>query len=101
KAVIFILNQLGYVRGKLSLYDFASQKVDTKFPMDYGKFVVIYLKLKYSQEELSDDEKKQIRNFGNQFHLSITREVPVFKLITGFINFPVIIRYIRNNKRVK
>lgn len=71
-----------------------AKRADEKFKSEFSRFVLVYLKLKYSQQQLSESENLEIRNYNaifrsvlNQslsFGMKLKRWFNVFKMLRYF-----------------
>ncbi|MBL7766550.1 MAG: transglutaminase domain-containing protein [Chitinophagaceae bacterium] len=93
KAATFLLNQLQVNRQNLTLYRFAHQSVDPRFHTQFGRFMNIYLKLKYAGQSLNADESKFVEQFYPPFQQSVRKSFGLFTRIKRFFNLNQFIQY--------
>ena len=86
-AATYYLNQLGYNREKLTLLQFAEQKVDPAFGTEMSAFVQVYNKTKYSSMPLLAWEEKTIRLFFPVFKKLVISKIPFKTRFSRFLNF--------------
>ncbi|MBK7763707.1 MAG: transglutaminase domain-containing protein [Bacteroidetes bacterium] len=87
------LNQLGIQRNSLSAYKYASEIVDPQFDANYVKFILLYLKLKYSEQVLSVSETNFIHAFYSTFIERIHKQTKLGKRILGFLNINLLLQF--------
>jgi transglutaminase-like putative cysteine protease len=80
----FILNQMGIPRGHQTPMIYARDTVDPKFGTHLEAFINIYQKLKYSEDELTDDEIDVVRGFYSDFNQKVLSQ---FSKSERFFNF--------------
>lgn len=93
RATMFLLHQLGYLRGNLTPLQYARQKVDEEFGTSFEAFTATYLKVKYAQQTLSAEECERIFTFFKPFEQVIKLKVPHKKWILSFMNIYNTINY--------
>lgn len=90
----FLLNQLGMPRGESTYLKYA-QRVDSRYNSRLTQFMIYFLKLKYSGQELTMNESKECVNFLQPFTHQVKEKHSLKYRIKQFINpIPVIIFYI-------
>lgn len=85
KNVHFLLNQMGLPRDKQTPLVYAKDIVDPKFGTDLVLFITIYQKLKYSQEKLTEEEKKFVQVFYKDFNQKVLSQYSTSQKIFNFI----------------
>lgn len=63
KHLLFTINQLGLNRDHLTPLNYAKTVIDPKFGTNSASFINIYLKIKYSQEKITENDKAILQNF--------------------------------------
>ncbi len=82
--VQFIMNQMGYGRGPMTPTVYAENTVDPLLGTNFTELMKVYLKIKYSKEELSSQDEDVINNFYPSFEENLKA---VFPTGTRFWNF--------------
>jgi hypothetical protein len=97
-SAMYLLNQMGFVRGNLSPLQFAGEHVDPKFKTNFSRFVQVYLKNKYSRQPLTSSEENMIENFYPPFDRAIRNEIPFKQRFNKFLNIYRTINYFTKPK---
>ncbi|MDR2651122.1 MAG: hypothetical protein LBC68_02235 [Prevotellaceae bacterium] len=97
KASMFLLNQLGCERKNLTPLQFASVVADKKYETDFEKFIIIYLKFKYSNVEITIEEKEFANKFYYNFKNKIYKKHRKIELIKRFLNIKQTLKFYTNN----
>ncbi len=63
--MLHFMNQVGLDRGEMSNLDFAKNKVDPRFNLDYEGFVKQYLRLKY--DRIYEPSRNEVLEFKGYF----------------------------------
>ena len=63
----FLMNQMGYGRGAMTPSAYAEQTVDSMLGTRFAELMKIYLKIKYSQEALNEEEEAFVNEFCSSF----------------------------------
>lgn len=80
----FVLNQMGIPRGYQTPMVYARDRIDPKFGTHFEAFIQIYQKLKYSDDELTQDEVDLVRGFHADFNQKVLSQ---YSKSERFINF--------------
>lgn len=83
--VQFLMNQMGYGRGTMTPAAYAEQIVDSKLGTNFGQLMDIYLKIKYSREELTQDEENTVNEFYPSFKTRFRSSFPPGKRFLNFL----------------
>jgi hypothetical protein len=70
-----------------------AQRADEKFKSEFSHFVLVYLKLKYSQQQLSESENLEIRNYNATFRNSLNQALSFGMKIKRWFNVLKMLRY--------
>ncbi|MCK8480397.1 transglutaminase-like domain-containing protein [Psychroserpens algicola] len=92
----FVLNQMGVQRGHLTPMVYARDIVDPKFGTHFEAFVKIYQKLKYSEDELTDDEVTLVQGFHSDFNQKVLSKYTKSQQFINFIKPNKWIHYMLN-----
>ena len=84
KHLHFVLNQMGVGRGSVTPLVYAADKVDPQFQTNMAAFIEAYLKLKYSQEKLTEEETTIIKEFYPNFNDKVLSK---YSARDKFLNF--------------
>lgn len=74
-AVDFYLHQMGFQKGSNTALQFAEQ-IDAQMKTSFSEFMKVYLKLKYAQKELNQEEKTILIRFYHQSMPIIKKHLP-------------------------
>ncbi|MEJ7675362.1 MAG: hypothetical protein WKF59_22305 [Chitinophagaceae bacterium] len=97
-SAMYLLNQLGFYRDKLSPLQFAKMNVDPIFKTNLSGFIQAYHKSKYSSDVLTASEKDIVANFYTQFDASVTSQIPFKNRFSKFLNIYRTINYFTKQK---
>lgn len=86
-SAMYLVNQLGFSRDKLSPLQFAQRDIDPLFKTNFSSFVQIFLKTKYSSQPLLPSEEKIISNFYSSFDKSVKKQISYRQRFNKFLNF--------------
>lgn len=86
QASMFLLHQLGYFRSGLTPLQYADQVIDPTLGTSFGAFVATYLKVKYANQELTNEDSQRILTFYRSFEQSIKSTIPFKKRFRSFLN---------------
>ncbi|WP_456441995.1 transglutaminase domain-containing protein [Psychroserpens sp.] len=92
----FILNQMGIPRGYQTPMVYARDRIDPKFGTNFEAFIKIYQKLKYSDNELTNDEVDLVRNFHSDFNQKVLSKYSKSEKFFNFIKPNKWIHYMLN-----
>lgn len=93
KASTFLLHQLGYERGSISVLTYAGQVIDPQLNAGLTSFTQIYLKQKYANQALTNQEANEVYLFYSSLHMAVKKHFSRFKRMTRFFNISRYIRY--------
>ncbi|MEP5612043.1 MAG: transglutaminase-like domain-containing protein [Cyclobacteriaceae bacterium] len=83
--VQFILNQMGKGRGTMTPMVYAESTVDPMLGTNFAELMKVYLKIKYSNEELTASEEKLINDFYPSFEEKLKTAFPAGKRFGNFL----------------
>lgn len=92
----FILNQMGIPRGHQTPMVYARDMVDPKFGTQFEAFIKVYQKLKYSEDELTNDEVNLVRSFHSDFNQKVLSKYSKSQRFFNFIKPNKWIHYMLN-----
>ena len=92
KAASFLLHQLQIERQQKTFLQFAKQVVDVRYKTSFEKFMLIYLKEKFPDQKLSNEEASFANTFYPIFEKRMKAEIA---LKTRFIRFLNLNRYVK------
>ena len=92
----FVLNQMGIPRGYQTPMVYARDIIDPKFGTNFEAFIKIYQKLKYSENELTNDEVELVRNFHSDFNQKVLSKYSKSEKFFNFIKPNKWIHYMLN-----
>ncbi len=81
----FLMNQMGYGRGATTPAVYAEQTVDSMLGTRFAELMTIYLKIKYSQEPLTQEEEAFVNEFYPSFKLKFRNNFSVGKRMVNFL----------------
>lgn len=99
RALAFYLNQLGYKRKDISPHAFALI-LDQKFGTRITNFSDLYQKLKYSMDNITENEQQELKPFYLQTISSIREKISLKKRMVAFLNLSRTIQYFKNPKKI-
>jgi transglutaminase-like putative cysteine protease len=97
KTSMFLLNQLYCERKNLTPLQFASIEVDKKYETEFEKFIMIYLQFKYSDIEITNEEKEFANSFYRTFENKINKKHSKIELIKRFLNIKQTLKFYTHN----
>ncbi|MEP7251003.1 MAG: transglutaminase-like domain-containing protein [Ginsengibacter sp.] len=86
-AATYYLNQLGFSKGTTPMLQYAHDTIDPRFGTSLSKFMQVYLKTKYSDEQLTNPEQETVNNFYRPFYQKIKQQVTFKTRFSKFLNF--------------
>lgn len=92
----FILNQMGIPRGYQTPMIYARDIIDPKFGTNFEAFIITYQKLKYSEDELNQEEVDIIQSFHSDFNQKVLSKYSKSEKILNFIKPNKWIHYMLN-----
>ncbi len=87
RTAMFLLNQLGCTRGELTPLQYAQEKVDANYDTAFAPFMVVYLKLKYANQTLNEQEQQRVSEFYRDFEPKVKAKHPFGFRFRKFLNF--------------
>ncbi|MDR2126228.1 MAG: hypothetical protein LBP63_05305 [Prevotellaceae bacterium] len=97
KASMFLLNQLRCERQNMTPLQFASTVADKKYETEFEKFMTVYLQFKYSNIEITSDEKEFVNKFYRNFENKIYKKYSKIEIIKKFLNIKQTLKFYTNN----
>ncbi|MDR2064232.1 MAG: transglutaminase domain-containing protein [Prevotellaceae bacterium] len=97
KTSMFLLNQLRCERKNLTPLQFASVIADKKYETEFEKFMMIFLQFKYSDMEITSDEKEFVNGFYCSLKNKICKKHSKIELIKRFLNIKQTLKFYINN----
>jgi hypothetical protein len=97
KTSMFLLNQLRCERKNLTPLQFASIIADKKYETEFEKFMIIYLQFKYSDIEITSNEKEFVNSFYYDLENKIHTKHNRIELIKRFLNIKQTLKFYTNN----
>ena len=94
---MYYLNQIGYVRTNTGPADYA-RNIDALFRTNFGSFSMVYQKLKYSSQQLTDHEKVVVLEFYKPFIKLMRRNVSYKIRFSKFLNIYTTLNWFTQNK---
>lgn len=92
QATTYYLHQCGIERFHQTMYQYATKAVDPAYQLGLTAFMNIYLKHKYANQTLSDQELQLIRDFYDGMRDKLHSKISRWKRVQAFMNLP---RYFR------
>jgi transglutaminase-like putative cysteine protease len=86
RAAMFMMYQMGYFRNELTPFQYAGQVIDRNFGTSFETFTAIYLKVKYANQDLTNEEHQKILTFYAPFEQAIKSKISFKKRLLNFIN---------------
>lgn len=86
RAANFYLNQVGISRKGQTPLQYASKTVDPLMGTNYTAFMNVYLKKKYTKQDLNEREKNVVKEFFAPFIARVRAVMPFKKRLGGFLN---------------
>jgi transglutaminase-like putative cysteine protease len=86
RAATFLMYQMGYFRNELTPLQYANQVIDKNLGTSFATFTATYLKVKYANQELTNEDSQKILTFYLPFELSIRSQISRKKRLLNFIN---------------
>ncbi len=83
---LYLFNQMGAPRGKNTPLAYAQNIVDPRFNINFGDFMVTYLKLKYGNYVLQEDDLINIQKYFNALTTNVLAQVNLKNKIKAFFN---------------
>jgi len=99
RAAMFLANQMGYKRKNLTPLQFAGQIVDKEFGTSFEQFTATYLKVKYAQQELANEDTQRILTFYVPFEQAVKAKMKCKKLFLQFINIYNTLEFFTNPQK--
>lgn len=81
----FYLHQLGFMKGNVTALQHA-QSVDASLHTRYTGFMIVYLKMKYAQQDLNAGEKVTVNQFLSPFIKQVQQRIPAGTRFRDFFN---------------
>jgi transglutaminase-like putative cysteine protease len=86
RAAMFLMYQMGYFRNKLTPLQYAGQVIDKNLGTSFEAFTATYLKVKYANQELTNEDSQRILTFYTPFEQAIKSKISFRKRLLHFLN---------------
>jgi uncharacterized membrane protein YcjF (UPF0283 family) len=86
RAAMFLMYQMGYFRNDLTPLQYAGQVVDKNLGTSFEAFTATYLKIKYANQELTNEDSQRIMTFYTPFEQAIKSKISFKKRLLHFMN---------------
>ena len=90
---LYVFNQLGYYRGNKTTLSYASGVIDPTFGIGYQRFANTYLKLKYSNQLLTDADMLVINEFYPRFLKHVFGQISFSQRSKAFFNYVMLQKF--------
>jgi transglutaminase-like putative cysteine protease len=82
----YYVHQLGFVQASGTTAMQYAQGIDQRFPTNFTEFMVVYLKLKYAHQPLSEQEIQVLHTFQPKFYDTVKHSVAAKHRLISFLN---------------
>lgn len=79
------LHQLGFARSNETPMQYAKERIDPALGTHFTAFMQLYLKIKYSGQQLRLDEMQRLETLSNEMRVQIRRQIPFTKRFAAFL----------------
>jgi transglutaminase-like putative cysteine protease len=86
RATVFLMYQMGFFRKELTPLQFAEHVVDKNFGTRFLAFTATYLKVKYANQELTNEDSQRLLTFYAPFEHSVKLQTGRKKWLLNFMN---------------
>jgi transglutaminase-like putative cysteine protease/cell division protein FtsL len=86
RAAMFLMFQMGYFRNELTPLEYAGQVIDRNLGTSFKAFTATYLKVKYANQELTNEDSQRILTFYTPFEQAIMSKISFRKRLSHFLN---------------
>jgi transglutaminase-like putative cysteine protease len=86
RAAMFLMYQMGYFRHELTPLQYAGQVIDKNLGTSFEAFTATYLKVKYANQELTNEDSQRILTFYAPFEQAIRSKISFKKQLSHFMN---------------
>ncbi len=86
RAANFYLHMAGYPRTNQTPLQYASKHIDPLMGTDYTSFMNVYLKKKYTTQDLTERERKIVNGFLGEFTRQVKTIIPAGQRLRGFLS---------------
>jgi hypothetical protein len=86
RAATFLMYQMGFFRNELTPFQYAGQVIDKNLGTSFEAFTATYLKVKYANQELTNEDSQRILTFYAPFEHSIRSKISFKKRFLNFMN---------------
>ncbi len=93
KASTLLVHMLKVDRAHLTQWQFAKNVVDQKFKTEYASFMILYLKLKYANQTLSESEQRNVILFFKPFEQKVKSHYTWYQRSISFLNLNTFFNY--------
>jgi hypothetical protein len=86
RAAMFLMYQMGYFRNELTPLQYAGQVIDKNLGTSFEAFTATYLKVKYANQALTNEDSQRILTFYAPFEQAIMTKISFRKRLSHFLN---------------
>jgi transglutaminase-like putative cysteine protease len=86
RAAMFLLYQMGYFRNEMTPLQYAGQVIDKNLGTSFEAFTATYLKVKYANQELTNEDSQRILTFYTPFEQAVKSGTGCRKRLLNFMN---------------
>jgi transglutaminase-like putative cysteine protease len=86
RAAVFLMYQMGYFRNELTPLQYAGQVIDKNLGTSFEAFTATYLKIKYANQKLTNEDSQRVLTFYAPFEQAIKSKISFKKRLLHFIN---------------
>ncbi|MDR1593516.1 MAG: transglutaminase-like domain-containing protein [Prevotellaceae bacterium] len=86
RAATFLMYQMGYFRNELTPLQYAGQVIDRNLGTSFEAFTATYLKIKYANQELTNEDSQRVLTFYTPFEQAIKSKISFRKRLLHFVN---------------
>ncbi len=95
RLALYHFHMAGVERGFETPLQYATTKVDPVFGTSFGKFMLVYLRLKYSGGTILPGDNETITEFGKSIRPAVRRKKGIGKMFLNYLNLRLADRYFR------
>jgi transglutaminase-like putative cysteine protease len=86
RAATFLMYQMGFFRKELTPLQYAEHVIDKNLGTSFRAFTATYLKVKYANQELTNEDSQRILTFYAPFEQAIKSKISSKKRLLNFMN---------------
>jgi transglutaminase-like putative cysteine protease len=86
RAATFLMYQMGFFRKELTPLQYAEHVIDKNLGTSFRAFTATYLKVKYANQELTNEDSQRILTFYAPFEQAIKSKINTKERLLNFIN---------------